>query len=104
MEAAIQSNKSDGLELSTKVFLIYTFLLTMLFGFIDEGYYNFSWINNIGNWIALSVYFTFIFGTIYLIHRVLTKKIEELGSLFIAIPVGTVVGFAISVVLFTAGK
>ena len=104
MEATIQSNKSDGLELSTKVFLVYTLLLTMLFGYIDEEYYNFSWMTNIGNWIALSVYFTFIFGSIYLIHRVLTKKMEELGSLFISIPVGTVVGFVITVVIFTAGK
>jgi hypothetical protein len=76
----------------------------MLLGFVDEGYYDFSWMSSIGNWVALSVYFFFIFGTIYLLHRLLSKKMEEIGSLFISIPVGTVVGFLLTVAILTAGK
>ncbi len=36
--------------------------IAMFLGYIDEGYYNFNWMKNIGNWIALSVYALFIFG------------------------------------------
>lgn len=101
MDTAIELNNQNKLKLSTKVFLVYTLFLTMLMGFVDEGYYDFSWINNIGDWIALSVYFILIFGAIYLLHYIISKKMEELGSVFISIPFGTVLGFVAAVVLFT---
>ncbi len=76
MDTAIELNNPKQIRLSTKVFLVYTFLLTMLMGFIDEGYYDFSWMSNIGNWVALSVYFMLILGAIYLLHHIISKKME----------------------------
>jgi hypothetical protein len=46
----------------TKVNLCIAISIAMFLGFIDEGYCNFNWMKNIGNWIALSIYALFIFG------------------------------------------
>jgi hypothetical protein len=101
MDSAIKISAPNKIKLSTKVFFVYTLIMTMLMGFVDEGYYDFSWMSNIGNWVALSIYFLLIFGVIYLLHHFISKKMEELVSVFISIPFGTVIGFVAAVVLFT---
>lgn len=52
---------------------INSFLITQFLFFIDEGYYNFRWMTNVGNWMVFGVYFVALTGILYLINFGLSK-------------------------------
>lgn len=53
--------------------VINSFLITQFLFFIDEGYYNFSWMADLDNWLVFVFYFTLLTGILYLINFGLTK-------------------------------
>ncbi|WP_442787595.1 hypothetical protein [Flavobacterium suncheonense] len=50
-----------------------SFLVTQFLFFIDEGFYDFRWMKDIGNWIVFTVYFIVLFGMLLLINLGLEK-------------------------------
>jgi len=52
---------------------INSFLITQFLFFIDEGYYNFKWMMNIGNWLIFSFYFAVLAGILFCINLGLEK-------------------------------
>lgn len=52
---------------------INSFLITQFLFFIDEGYYNFRWMINVGNWLVFVFYFAILAGILYLINFGLGK-------------------------------
>jgi hypothetical protein len=80
----------------TKEFLAY-FLsavgVTMFLFFIDEGYYNFNWMMNIGNWIAFLIYVTGLLTGQFLSNSLILRKYKgekkTLLTSIIGIPLGT---------------
>nr|MBP6333957.1 hypothetical protein [Bacteroidia bacterium] len=86
----------------TKEFFIYfscAVLTTTFLFFIDEGYYNFKWMDSIGNWVAFMIYVVgFLLGVAFtheIILRMYKGKNKVLYSALIGIPAGLlfVLGF-----------
>jgi cation transport ATPase len=52
------------------------FLITNLFLFVDEGYYDFRWMSNVGNWIAFALYLVMIFLVEYFFFKLIFRKTQ----------------------------
>ncbi len=59
MSAAVTQN-SNKAELL--IYLINAILINNLFLFLDEGYQDFRWMNDMGNWVMFIVFTAAIFG------------------------------------------
>lgn len=66
------------------------FLITMFLFFIDEGYYDFRWMREWGNWIVFVIYLFLLFPLQWLLARFLLGKFRSwtkaLMMLLIGIP------------------
>lgn len=49
--------------------LISAFLIVMYFAYIDEGYYDFRWMADAGNWIAFAMYMAVFFAIQWSIYK-----------------------------------
>ncbi|WP_313807471.1 hypothetical protein [Flavobacterium sp.] len=58
-------------ELST--IYINAFLIAQFLFFIDEGYYDFRWMKDIGNWIVFFIYFGILTAVLFLLNSLLLK-------------------------------
>jgi hypothetical protein len=47
--------------------LLIALVITLFLIYIDEGFYNFKWMLNIGNWIAFLIYLAVIYGALLLV-------------------------------------
>jgi hypothetical protein len=62
-------------ELLDVVFIMSTaMIITFLLFYIDEGAYNFTWMNNVGNWIPFALYISGIVGGQVFINQLFLKK------------------------------
>jgi hypothetical protein len=52
---------SSGRNKSLIIPAIASMLVTILLFYIDEGYYNFKWMQNWGNWVIFFIYCAIIF-------------------------------------------
>lgn len=68
--AAIQNDNNVSYKEYTPM-VISSIIVTMVLLYVDEGYYNFNWMANIGNWIVG----TFYAGVIFLIQLAIYKFI-----------------------------
>ncbi len=69
-------------ESEAKKFLLPLFisiLITLFLCYIDEGYYNFKWMLNFGNWVAFFVYAS----VIYLAQLILIVPFSRFAPMFI---------------------
>lgn len=87
MSQIINQKKEYGLVILT----LSSIAIAMLLGFIDEGHYNFKWMNNIGNWIALSIYAVFIFLGQLLFYKVILKGYKGPGKVLLS-SIGAIFG------------
>lgn len=73
-------------------------LLTTFLFYIDEGYYNFNWTRNIGNWIMFVVYAGSMFLGQTLTEKFILKKYtgnsKSILTSLIGIPLGVLILFA----------
>lgn len=71
-------------------FLSALFIVMFLF-FIDEGYYDFRWMGDIGNWIVFVVYLAIFFPFQWLISHFVFRNVfgwKKVGiMMFLAVPV-----------------
>jgi len=57
---------------------INSFLITQFLFFIDEGFYDFRWMTNSGNWLVFAFYFIVLTMILYIINLGLGKiKADE---------------------------
>ncbi len=70
-------------------------LITFLLFFVDEGYYNFNWMTNIGSWIPFVVYLLAIFSGQWLFSALLLKKYQGPGKLYLSILGGATIGILV---------
>ena len=65
-------------------------LIVLFMFFIDEGYYDFRWMLNWGNWIVFVIYLAIFFPVQWIIARFLLRKFHGMTKvwmmLFIGIP------------------
>lgn len=78
-------------------YIIVSLLLTLYFGYIDEGYFNFNFLLDIGNIIALSMYWVaFVLiqiGLDWVLNRIFPKLAETLRQ-------GMVIGLGLFIPIF----
>lgn len=61
--------------------------VTLFLFFIDEGYYNFNWMADLGNWVAFAIYFTAILVVQVALRALVFRKVTGLlgdGVAFVA--------------------
>jgi hypothetical protein len=56
--------------------LISAMLIVMFLFFIDEGYYNFNWMAQWGNWIAFGMYMIIFFPLLWLVAHFLLRSVD----------------------------
>lgn len=54
---------------------ISSLIIVMFLGYIDEGYYDFRWMKDPGNWFVLGIYFIILFAFQLLIFELLLKRL-----------------------------
>ena len=59
----------------SRFFLIIATLFTFFICFIDEGYYNFMWMKEWGNWIAFTIYIFVMYTMQELLYKILKNKV-----------------------------
>lgn len=77
-------------------------LISMLLFFVDEGYYDFRWMSNVGNWIAFAVYVGVIFSFQLLFFKLLLKNYTGRAKTLLSVVGGTLLGFLVVILgIFT---
>lgn len=84
------------------VFLITAVAFSFLLGFIDEGYYDFRWMKDPGNWIALGVYGLFMLVGQLVFFHILLADYRGRGKIALSAVLGPVVGAAALMGIFYA--
>lgn len=56
-------------------------VITFFLFYIDEGYYNFKWMKDPGNWMALVIYVMLIWGIILLFGFSITRLFKWMKRL-----------------------
>lgn len=54
------------------IYLISTFLVVNVLFFVDEGFYDFRWMGQVGNWVAFVIYFAVLFLAQFGLDRLLS--------------------------------
>lgn len=62
-------------RVSTLIHVFFACVSTFYLFYIDEGYFNFKWMQNPGNWIAFVVYVSFFIFMQWIIKQTLLKQI-----------------------------
>lgn len=74
----------------SKLFLTISILLTFLLCYIDEGYYDFRWMKDWGNWIAFAIYV----GVMYAMQELLYKALKhKVAAIILGITLGLILLF-----------
>lgn len=75
--------------------LLSALFITLFLFFIDEGYYNFSWMLKLANWAAFVIYFIPLFGIPFLLVQFLKKLIPIHLNFIISISIGSLLALFI---------
>ncbi|MEM7369070.1 MAG: hypothetical protein AAF587_10765 [Bacteroidota bacterium] len=79
-------------------------LIVLYFSYIDEGYNDFRWMKNPGDWLFFALYVGVLFGVQFLVARFVLTNYHGRGRIFISfvlglaglIGVGMLIGFFVS--------
>lgn len=75
--------------------------VTLFLFFIDEGYYNFNWMVDAGNWLAFFLYVVLLFtGQLLLIRLLFRHNFSRLGAT-VQHTGGVILGIALAFYLFS---
>ena len=64
-------------------------LVALFLFFIDEGYYNFNWMLDIGNWIVFVVYVLMISFSSLVFHEIILRKYKGRRKGVLSVVLGT---------------
>lgn len=71
--------------------LLIAITVTSMLFYIDEGFYNFKWMLNIGNWIAFIIYIAaiYILQLIFVLplYKLAPRFIIDSGKIFLALTI-----------------
>jgi len=75
-------------------------LITMYLFYLDEGYFNFMWMKNFGNWIFFMIYGSFfLFGQL-LVKRFVLKNYTGLLQTILSCIIGSGLELMLAMILF----
>lgn len=69
-----QQREGQAIESPWVPFFYSAVLFTFFLFFIDEGYYNFKWMTNPGNWIMFVNYVSIFFSSQFIISQLIFRK------------------------------
>ena len=70
--------------------------ITLFLFFIDEGFYNFNWMSDPGNWIAFVIYISLIFGSQFVVYWLFSQLKVSRRKLGWSIVMGTVIALLLA--------
>ncbi|MEQ9262413.1 MAG: hypothetical protein RLP14_04540 [Owenweeksia sp.] len=70
-------------------------LLTLFLFFIDEGYYDFRWTKDWGNWIAFGIYVSGIYFGQWFVYYLMQRFYKGHGKIILSMVGGSVLGIAL---------
>lgn len=89
MKSQSITNKSESAKFLFPLLIAVT--ITSILFYIDEGFYNFKWMLNIGNWIVFLIYVAaiYILQLIFVLplYKFAPRFITDSGKMFLAIAV-----------------
>ena len=77
-------------------------LVTLFLFYIDEGYYNFKWMLNIGNWLIFMLYVSILFLAQMLVIKAVLYKSKSPIIMGFKYILGITLGIALAFWLFTS--
>lgn len=93
MNISATKPQTDLIEFLAPLFS--AFLIVMFLFFIDEGYYDFRWMADAGNWFVFCIYLSIFFLLQWLISHFLFRRVtgwkKILVMAIVAVPV--IIGF-----------
>ena len=90
--------------ITNHLLLLSTICVTLFLGFIDEGYYNFNFLLDFGNWIVLGVYGIGIYCCQWFLLNVVLAKVKSNWKKGFSIFAGSLVGVLVMAGFFTVWK
>ena len=76
-----------------------TLVILFLF-YIDEGYYNFNWMQHLGNWIAFGLYLLAFSTGQLLTHQLILARYKGSYKTTLTSVIGVPTGFGLIIALF----
>lgn len=83
-----------------KIPLALSVLVTLFLFYIDEGYYNFKWMLNIGNWLIFMIYVFILFLSQMAVIKAIVYKNNNPTVRVVKYTLGIVLGIAFAFWLF----
>lgn len=83
--------------LNVRHYFIASLLVTFFLFFIDEGYYDFRWMKDPGNWLVFAFYVAFLFGGQLLVGGIFLAGYRGKYKTAISTVVGSMLGFILFV-------
>ncbi|MBL7765436.1 MAG: hypothetical protein JNJ58_05050 [Chitinophagaceae bacterium] len=80
--------------------LAFSVVLTMYLFYIDEGYYDFRWMLQWGNWIACIIYVSVIAGLLILFNQLLWRSKQSLAAVSMKSLLSTFILIVLAMMLF----
>ena len=80
---------------------IATFVVVMFLFYIDEGYYDFRWMNEWGNWVVFCIYLILVFPLMWLLAFIFTRRLSGWKHYLVLSVVGLLLAVAVSYLFFT---
>ena len=87
---------------SVAITLLSSVIITLFLFYIDEGFYNFNWMTDLGNWFVFGFYISLIFGSQILVYTLLKNGKILNKNLSWSIVIGTTLALLLAFfVIFT---
>lgn len=93
VETVLQYKNNDNIKEYIPM-VVSAIIVTLLLLYIDEGYYNFSWMSNIGNWIVGTVYVVIISVIQIAVYKLVLFPLKGTMRTGLSIGLGIFVAFA----------
>lgn len=71
-------------------------LITFALFFVDEGFFNFQWMRNGGNWIVFGIYFLILFSGQLITYVIISKILHWQKRMFLSITLGSILGIVVA--------
>ena len=84
-----------------KAAAIATVLIVMFLFYIDEGYYDFRWMLEWGNWVVFIIYLMIVFPVMWLLAFLFTRRLSGWKQYLLLSIIGMLLAIAVSFLFFT---
>jgi hypothetical protein len=75
-------------------------MITMYLFYLDEGYFNFLWMRNAGNWIFFFIYGSFFLFGQFLVKRFMLRAYNGLLQTLLSCIIGSGLELMLAMILF----